>query len=90
MSIRKRENLIRSKKDLLMTLESKVNAKTDEIRMMHFSVLSSLAQSNGKRDLGSMAIARESSTTATCLPVLYLLTTPEQTLSPASRQCFMT
>ena len=86
--VNKKRELNRQKKDLLMTLESKVNAKTEEIRMMHFSVLSSLAQAMEKETSALMAIARESSTTATCLPVLYLLRTRTSIIS-ASRQCFM-
>ena len=51
--VNKKRELDRQKKDLLLTLESKVNEKTEDIRMMHFSVLSSLAQAMEKRDLGT-------------------------------------
>lgn len=54
---RKRE-LDRQKKEILTILESEISKKTDELRDVYFSVLSSLAQAMEKRDMGTYGHCR--------------------------------
>lgn len=51
--IEKKRELDDEKKMMLATLEQTVNKKTEELRSVYFSVLSSLAQAMEKRDIGT-------------------------------------
>ncbi|MBI5639352.1 MAG: response regulator [Nitrospirae bacterium] len=51
--IGKKKDLAVQKKKILLTLETKVNERTDELKKTHLDVLSSLAQAIEKRDLGT-------------------------------------
>ncbi len=49
----RKRDLDRQSKDMLAILESKINEKTEELRKIWFSVLSSLSQAMEKKDVGT-------------------------------------
>ena len=51
--VSKKRELDKQKKKVLLTLETKVNERTEELEKIHLDVLSSLAQAIEKRDLGT-------------------------------------
>lgn len=56
--VSKKRELDRQKRQLLATLEQKVNEKTEELRRMYVRVLSSLAQAMEKKDIGTYGHSR--------------------------------
>lgn len=56
--VNKKRELDRQKRDLLATLEQRVNEKTEELRRIYAHVLSSLAQAMEKKDIGTYGHSR--------------------------------
>jgi len=56
--VEKKMQLNTERNNLLLTLESKVNEKTEQLRGIYFSVLSSLAEAMEKRDTGTYGHCR--------------------------------
>lgn len=56
--INKKRELDRQRKEMLTILETKVNEKTEELKAVYFSVLSSLAQAMEKKDIGTYGHSR--------------------------------
>lgn len=56
--VRKKRDLDRERKEMLSFLELKVDEKTEELKSIYFSVLSSLAQAMEKRDIGTYGHCR--------------------------------
>jgi putative nucleotidyltransferase with HDIG domain len=56
--VNKRRQLEAQRKELLKSLEFKVNEKTEELKGIYFSVLSSLAQAMEKKDIGTYGHCR--------------------------------
>lgn len=56
--VNKKRELDLQKKELLALLKSEVNEKTEELRNVYFSVLSSLAQAMEKKDMGTYGHCR--------------------------------
>lgn len=56
--VNKKRELDKQKKEMLSTLELKINEKTEELRKVYFSVLSSLSQAMEKKDTGTYGHSR--------------------------------
>lgn len=56
--VKKKRELDKQRKEILISLEARVNEKTEELRKVYFSVLSSLAQAMEKKDIGTYGHCR--------------------------------
>lgn len=54
----KKRELNKQRKEMLSTLEMKINEKTEELKGVYFSVLSTLAQAMEKKDIGTYGHSR--------------------------------